>query len=217
MNEIAERLAIFGVSEFWAAKVITVVGLTVFVHFIATATLVRLLRAAKMTRSPWDDAVIIAAFKSLPTLIWVIGISMALLIVGEFIDKPLLDTVPVARNIGITICLAWFAWRFVSEANRRFLAQHQVNGDDVDRTTVDALSKLGHLIIIVTTVVTVVQTLGVSVSGMLAVGGVGGIAVGFAAKDILANFFGGFTIYMDRPFIVGDWIRSPDKDIEGTV
>jgi len=217
LNEIAEKLAIFGVSELWAAKVITVIGLTALIHFIATASLIKLLRAAKMTRSPWDDAVIISAFKTLPTLIWVIGISMALLIIGESIDKTLLESIPIARNIGITFCLAWFSWRFVSEGSRRFLAQNQVNGDDVDRTTVDALSKLGHLIIIVTTVVTVVQTLGVSVSGMLAVGGVGGIAVGFAAKDILANFFGGFTIYMDRPFIVGDWIRSPDKDIEGTV
>lgn len=52
---------------------------------------------------------------------------------------------------------------------------------------------------------------------MLAFGGIGGIAVGFAAKDMLANFFGGLTIYLDRPFIVGEWIRSPDHQIEGTV
>ena len=56
-----------------------------------------------------------------------------------------------------------------------------------------------------------------SVSGLLAFGGIGGIAVGFAAKDLLANFFGGLMIYLDRPFSVGDWIRSPDKEIEGTV
>ena len=41
--------------------------------------------------------------------------------------------------------------------------------------------------------------------------------MGFAAKDLLANFFGGMMIYMDRPFSVGEWIRSPDKEIEGTV
>ena len=61
------------------------------------------------------------------------------------------------------------------------------------------------------------QTLGFSISGVLAFGGVGGIAVGFAAKDLLANFFGGLMIYLDRPFSVGDWVRSPDKEIEGTV
>jgi MscS family membrane protein len=59
--------------------------------------------------------------------------------------------------------------------------------------------------------------LGYSVSGVLAFGGVGGIAIGFAAKDLLANFFGGLMIYLDRPFEVGDWIRSPDRNIEGTV
>ena len=45
----------------------------------------------------------------------------------------------------------------------------------------------------------------------------GGIAVGFAAQDLLSNFFGGLFIYTDRPFSVGDWIRSPDRNIEGTV
>jgi len=34
---------------------------------------------------------------------------------------------------------------------------------------------------------------------------------------LLSNFFGGLMIYMDRQFSVGDWIRSPDKEIEGTV
>ena len=34
---------------------------------------------------------------------------------------------------------------------------------------------------------------------------------------MLANFFGGLMIYLDRPFRKGDWIRSPDRDIEGTV
>ena len=34
-----------------------------------------------------------------------------------------------------------------------------------------------------------------------------GIAVGFAAQDILKNIFGGFIIIMDRPFQVGDKIQ----------
>ena len=65
--------------------------------------------------------------------------------------------------------------------------------------------------------ITAAQTLSFQITGLLALGGVGGIAVGFAAKDLVANFFGGLTIYLDRPFTVGEWIRSPDKAIEGTV
>ncbi|EBG1981198.1 mechanosensitive ion channel family protein [Salmonella enterica] len=58
---------------------------------------------------------------------------------------------------------------------------------------------------------------GMSLSGLLTFGGIGGIAVGMAGKDVLSNFFSGIMLYFDRPFSIGDWIRSPDRNIEGTV
>ncbi|MEC8882790.1 MAG: mechanosensitive ion channel family protein [Pseudomonadota bacterium] len=48
-------------------------------------------------------------------------------------------------------------------------------------------------------------------------GAVGALFVSFAARDSIANIFGGFMILLDRPFRVGDYISSPDRDIEGTV
>lgn len=63
----------------------------------------------------------------------------------------------------------------------------------------------------------ILDQFGVSLSGVIAFGGIGGIAIGFAAKDLLANFFGAIMLYLDRPFSVGDWIKSPDREIEGTV
>ncbi|MDX1473133.1 MAG: mechanosensitive ion channel family protein, partial [Reinekea sp.] len=95
--------------------------------------------------------------------------------------------------------------------------QDGVLENPMDATTASALGKLLRLSVIITTALVILQTLGFSVSGVLAFGGIGGIAVGFAAKDLLANFFGGLMIYLDQPFKVGDWIRSPDKNIEGTV
>ena len=61
------------------------------------------------------------------------------------------------------------------------------------------------------------QDFGISISGLLAFGGVGGLVVGLAAKDLLSNFFGGLMIYFDRPFKVGEFIKSPDRNIEGIV
>ena len=97
------------------------------------------------------------------------------------------------------------------------ITHKRLSGDDIDETTVDAVAKLLRISVIITGVLVALQSLGYSISGVLAFGGVGGIAVGFAARDLLANFFGGLMIYMDRPFNVGEWIRSPDKEIEGTV
>lgn len=58
---------------------------------------------------------------------------------------------------------------------------------------------------------------GMSLSGLMAFGGIGGIAIGMAGKDILSNFFSGLMLYFDRPFNIGDWVSSPDRNIEGTV
>ena len=56
-----------------------------------------------------------------------------------------------------------------------------------------------------------------SFAGLLTFGGIGGIAIGLAGKDVLSNLFSGVMLYFDRPFNIGDWISSPDRQIEGTV
>ncbi len=129
----------------------------------------------------------------------------------------MLEYIPLMRDIGVTVCIAWFFWRLIDDFGEKYLESKINLNAEVDATTIDALIKLSHLVVFFATTLTLMQTLSFSVSGILAAGGIGGFAIGFAAKDILANFFGGLTIYLDRPFSVGDWIRSPDKDIEGVV
>ncbi len=48
---------------------------------------------------------------------------------------------------------------------------------------------------------------GINVGAALAGLGVAGVALGFAAKDILANVIAGFTIFIDEPFVSGDYIH----------
>jgi MscS family membrane protein len=119
--------------------------------------------------------------------------------------------------VGVIATLVWFLTRLTSNIQNSIIERGIASGEPYDRTTADAVGKLLRASILITGALVILQTLGFSVSGVLAFGGIGGIAVGFAAKDLLANFFGGLMIYLDRPFNVGDWIRSPDREIEGTV
>ncbi|MDP7038040.1 MAG: mechanosensitive ion channel family protein [Myxococcota bacterium] len=52
----------------------------------------------------------------------------------------------------------------------------------------------------------VLQNLNVDVGGLLAGLGLGGLAFALAAKDTVANLFGSITIFIDRPFHIGDWV-----------
>jgi MscS family membrane protein len=200
-----------------AIEVFIVVFLTLLANYVAKILLDRLHRRLTQTSNPWDDALLDAARKPLAVLIWILGIAMAAEIVHRSTDAVIFDIVPVAREVGIIACIAWFLLRFISRAEENILRRRADNKVEVDQTTVNAISKLLRLSVAITAVLIVLQTLGFSVSGVLAFGGIGGIVIGLAAKDLLANFFGGLMIYLDRPFKVGDWVRSPDRDIEGSV
>ena len=46
----------------------------------------------------------------------------------------------------------------------------------------------------------------------------GGVVLGLAGREMLANFIGGITIYISQPFSVGDWIHCHDrKELDGWV
>ena len=156
-------------------------------------------------------------------MIWLLGGSLAIfagnIVVSDVASESsnmLLSLVRPMRRVGVILLVAWFLIRFIRLAEQKLVAPSGIE-TTLDHTTISAFGKLIRLSIIITVSLVVMQSLGYSVSGVLAFGGIGGIAVGFAAKDLLANFFGGLMIYMDRPFKVGDWIRSPDKNIEGVV
>lgn len=200
----------------WLWEVFALVLLTLLVRYLVGFLLKKLEQHISRTHNLWDDAMLAAAGKPAEMLVWLIGFSLVLDVLIQQSDAAIFTTVAPVRQLLVILLLAWFLLRIVGQAEQR-LVTDEYTSEPVDETTVMALGKLVRAAIIITSVLVVLQTLGYSISGVLAFGGVGGIAVGFAAKDLLANFFGGLMIYLDRPFAVGDWIRSPDKQIEGTV
>lgn len=198
-------------------QVFVVVLVVVVANFFLRRVLARLEERTRLTTTPWDFALVSAARKPFTLLAWIVGITFAARIVQAHADAALFEAVAPMRTIGVIGCITWFLVRFISNVQDGVMAQRLAQGESVDRTTVDAIGKLLRISVLITAVLVGLQSLGFSISGVLAFGGVGGIAVGFAAKDLLANFFGGLMVYLDRPFVVGEWIRSPDKEIEGTV
>lgn len=217
MNDLAQQFGLSFLAEPWLPEVLIVTVAVVALNLAAYYLLNHIEKVVAGTSTVWDDALIKAMRKPLTLILWVVGLAYAFAVVERYQAEPVFESLDRIRDTLIIAGLAWFLLRLISNVSHNILERNALAGEGLDRTTVDALSKLGRFSVIIVAALIILQNLGFSVSGVLAFGGIGGIAVGFAAKDMLANFFGGLTIYLDRPFVVGEWIRSPDKEIEGTV
>jgi MscS family membrane protein len=190
-----------------------IVLVTVFANFFAKRLIKQALHRLNQTRTNWDNILLEAMSRPLTWIVWLVGLSFASHLIYEETESPIFVATNLVRDVGIVVCITWFVLAFIRGAEREIAEK----SEQVDKHTAEALSKLVRLTVIITAGLVLLQELGFSISGVLAMGGIGGIAVGFASKDLLANFFGGLIIYLDRPFSIGDWIRSPDRGIEGTV
>lgn len=203
--------------EVWVASLVAIALGTIILNQIAQVLLRHAAKATRRTNSVWDDALVRSAGRPVLAAMWLIGASVMARVLQRQVEEPFLSEVMALRDVALIGCAGWFLLNFIRQVGQNILDTPTARGEDVDYTTIDALSKLARLVTVIVAILMAAQTLGFQITGLLALGGVGGIAVGFAAKDLLANFFGGLTIYLDRPFAVGDWIRSPDKSLEGTV
>lgn len=205
------------VADHWVTHVFAVALIVVVVNFVLVRTLARMKKAVNRSKTVWDDAVFEAVNQPLRVFMWVQGLAIAAGMVDPLPQDEVFALVGPARKIAVIAILVWFLLRLINQVAQNVVASGHADDPRYDDTTVEAIGKLLRLAVIITGCLVMMQTLGISISGVLAFGGIGGIAIGFAAKDMLSNLFGGLTIYLDRPFAKGDWICSPEKDIEGTV
>lgn len=201
----------------WVVTAFLIIFVTGVVQIIAKRVLARLLPALKKTKTIWDESLLLAAQRPLNFLIWLVGLSFASELISANIKNQFFaDHISQFRQIGVIVLFVWFITRFISEAESAVLDPER-GYKQLDKGTVHIVSQLLRVAAVVTAVLIGLQTFNYKISGLLAAGGVSTLMISFAAKDWLSNFFGGLSVYLDRPFSVGDWIRSPDKKIEGTV
>jgi len=189
----------------------------VLLAFIARKALKKLRLSLAATHNIWDDTIVLALELPVVVFICLCGILLAIqrvltLHAPDFDASYLLD----ARRLIVTLVIFWFVWRLIYRIEVKMIIPYSWRKPS-DPTTVAIVARLLRIVVIIVTTLVFMQIFGFPVTGLWAFGGGGTIILGIAAQDLLANFFGGLMIFLDRPFSVGDWISSPDRNIEGTV
>lgn len=121
------------------------------------------------------------------------------------------------RNIIVIICSTWLCFEIKKQFQHSWLQRTSHLGKKPDKAKINLMSKLASILILLVASLIILDTLGVHIGALLALGGVGGLTLGLAAKDMFANFFGGFMVHITKPFHVGDEIHTLDQSTYGIV
>lgn len=89
------------------------------------------------------------------------------------------------------------------------------DNEEFSKQLLPLLGKTFKVFVVIVAVLVTSQNLGLNVTGLIASLSIGGLAVGLAAQDTLANLFGAVAVLMDKPFKVGDRVQL--DNVDGTV
>jgi MscS family membrane protein len=167
----------------------------------------------------WISSLIKSVHVPWLTFFWLMAISFIIPIIMRRFDIDLshISAVNTIRSLFFIGAFYWSMLKFIGLIEQEIAPRSSRRMFLRDKTTLRAVALLSRIALTILTILAVLPMMGFKTGSLLAFGGVGGLGIAFAAKETLANFLGGMMIFWDRPFSVGDWIRSPDRNIEGTV
>jgi small-conductance mechanosensitive channel len=188
----------------WVRAVLTVLASLVAAKIVDLIITQLLLRAAARTSTDFDDRLIQLVHRPIFISVVLLGIHTAVKALdwgggAEQIVGAVIQTLALFVWIGA-------AWKLIHEtlAGLSRLADRVTW---VEARTLPLLDNLSKLVVFGLGVYGFLIVWGLDLSAWLASAGIMGIAVGFAAKDSLANLFGGIFVIMDSPYKLGDYIN----------
>jgi MscS family membrane protein len=165
------------------------------------------------TNTTLDDRVIEILHRPLFWTVTLLGLVIALSTAGV---SPGLEQ--VVRSVVFSILV--FLWMLfalhVSRMVLQKISRHRGRAKLVSSQTLPLFTNLAAVIIVALGIYFIFQAWQVDMTAWLASAGIIGIAVGFAAKDTLANLFSGVFIMADSPYKLGDYVVI-DNEVRGKI
>lgn len=205
---------LFG-SPLWryACALATLLAFALLHRLLTRVALRGLRRFTARTRAVFDEP-LVAALE--PPVAWFVAVFGCYVATRWLLLDPSFAAVPLKLlRIAAILCGGWAGSRCAGVVVRLLLGLARGTHAEFDDRFVPLVERVARIVVALLAVILVIHELEFDVSGIITGLGVGGLAFALAAKDTLANWFGALMIFTDRPFAVGDWIKTPA--LEGTV
>lgn len=201
---IKEFLLSLGTLEEWKLSIISFFGLIVFFKVSQYLILNKFKKIAELTKNDFDDFLVTI----LSQTNWFIELVFALFVSSKFLNlgKGVDDFINYLALVAFIIFGAKFSQKLIKYFSYKKFVKREEEGKKTEASVVRVLSNIADWGIWVLAVLLILQNSGIDIGALLAGAGILGIAIAFALKEVLADLFACFSIYIDRPFEVGDYI-----------
>lgn len=202
----------------WLSEAIGIVIVVLLVNFCVKWVLKRLHLLFERKKKYWADCFIQAIYLPLSSFVWFFAAIQSIDLISARIYLPIpIELRHDALAIAGVLAFGWFLMRWKHHVIKHMQLKSKKREIVFDQGKIGAIDKLCTVIIIFFVMLLSLEATDRSMSTIIAFGGIGGLALAFASQEVIANFFGGFMIYLTQPFTVGDWVSIPDHSIEGIV
>ena len=187
----------------YVATIGVFVVLAVALKFIQWLILLKLAALAKKTKTDIDDMLITIVKSLKPAFYYIVAFFFAVRtiefsVIGDKIVNGIFVTI-IAYQIVIALQI------LIDYVIKKKFTDSDGDGV-VDNSIVSLMSGMAKFALWAIGLLMVLTNLGVNVTGLVAGLGVGGLAIAFALQGVFADLFASFSIYLDKPFSVGDYI-----------
>ena len=210
--------------EFWnrltsiqIVDIIIAIGIIVFFRILSGTFSYMIIRIFKIKSKKAKEIKESAFFKPLKVFFIILGIYLAIVFlkVPLQINEQVMDIVTKAFKIisvieiAVGLANSFTSKTILGKKLRKSLSQK------MDDTVFEFVLKVTRVFIYIVAIFLVLAILEINLTGLIAGLGLGGVIVTLAAQDTAKNLFGGVVIFIDKPFVVGDWIEM--DNYEGTI
>jgi small-conductance mechanosensitive channel len=195
-------LSLFGNNPWLQALVVIVASFLIawiFNRFIITT----LKKIASRTNINIDNQLLELLHGPIHTSVILLGLALAtnIIDISESFDSIIFS---------ILLTIAYLVWSLFLIRLTRSVLLHVSHNDQhltvLHSQTLPLFENIANIIIVVLSVYFIFTAWHIDMTAWLASAGIVGIAVGFAAKDTLANLFSGVFILADAPYKIGDFV-----------
>jgi len=200
---------------FWLIKIILGIVVLIILQLILPYVLKTLKKQSESSNGDKHKEFYKIFYNPLKVLIWIFILSFIFSVIAlKFEFSKFLIYINKTRNLAIILDLAWILIKWKNKIKSSVFSKSKKL---VDKHSLEFVSKIITVIIFFITSLWSLQVIGLNIMPLMAFSSIGAAAIGFAAKDAIANFFGGLMLYINRPFVIGDLVDIPSQNIIGHI